>query len=208
MNIQISEHFNYRKLIRFTVPTIAMMIFTSIYGVVDGVFVSNFVGSEAFAAVNLIMPALMIMGSIGFMIGTGGSALVSKFLGEGKKEKANEVFSMLITVVIVVGGVLSIIGFIGIRLIEWIHGLSSVKNYSAFSDSGHERRPSLCCLQVLKPERSLSSHKRFSGSPGAKARKHPHERRTERALHRSRARGQRGNSGRRASHPRHRLSRR
>lgn len=122
MNIQISEHFNYRKLIRFTVPTIAMMIFTSIYGVVDGIFVSNFVGSEAFAAVNLIMPALMIMGSIGFMVGTGGSALVSKFLGEGKKEKANEVFSMLITVVIVVGGVLSIIGFIGIRLIAHLLG--------------------------------------------------------------------------------------
>ena len=122
MSIQISEHFNYRKLIRFTIPTIAMMIFTSIYGVVDGIFVSNFVGSEAFAAVNLIMPALMIMGSIGFMIGTGGSALVSKLLGEGKKEKAKEVFSMLITVVTVVGGALSIIGFVAIRGIAQLLG--------------------------------------------------------------------------------------
>ena len=122
VNIQISEHFNYGKLIRFTIPTIAMMIFTSVYGVVDGIFVSNFVGSDAFAAVNLIMPALMIMGSIGFMIGTGGSALVSKFLGEGKREKANEVFSMLIAVVIIVGGALSIIGFVAIRPIAQLLG--------------------------------------------------------------------------------------
>jgi len=122
MNIQISEHFNYRKLIQFTLPTIAMMIFTSIYGVVDGIFVSNFVGSDAFAAVNLIMPALMILGSVGFMIGTGGSALVSKTLGEGKKEKANESFSMLITVVIVVGLALSVIGIVAIRGIAELLG--------------------------------------------------------------------------------------
>ena len=122
MNIQISEHFNYRKLIRFTIPTIAMMIFTSIYGVVDGIFVSNFVGSDAFAAVNLIMPALMILGSVGFMIGTGGSALVSKTLGEGKKEKANEIFSMLITVVVVFGAVLSLIGIVAIRGIARLLG--------------------------------------------------------------------------------------
>ena len=108
MNIQISEHFNYRKLIRFTIPTIAMMIFTSIYGVVDGIFVSNFVGSEAFAAVNLIMPVLMILGSIGFMIGTGGSALVSKTLGEGKEKKAKEIFSMLVVAVILAGATLAL----------------------------------------------------------------------------------------------------
>lgn len=122
MNIQISDHFSYKKLIQFTLPTIAMMIFTSIYGVVDGIFVSNFVGSDAFAAVNLIMPALMIFGSIGFMIGTGGSALVSKCLGEGKEQKAKEIFSMLITVVIVVGAVLSVIGFVGIRGIAQLLG--------------------------------------------------------------------------------------
>ena len=122
MNIQISEHFNYRKLIRFTIPTIAMMIFTSIYGVVDGIFVSNCVGSDAFAAVNLIMPALMILGSVGFMIGTGGSALVSKTLGEGKKEKANEIFSMLITVVIVLGFALSLIGIVATPMIARLLG--------------------------------------------------------------------------------------
>lgn len=91
----VIRSFSYSKLIKFTLPTIAMMIFTSIYGVVDGVFVSNCVGSDAFAAVNLIMPIIMILGSVGFMIGTGGSAIVSKTLGEGKKEKANEYFQCL-----------------------------------------------------------------------------------------------------------------
>ena len=112
MNIQLSEHFTYKKLIRFTIPTIIMMIFTSIYGVVDGIFVSNFVGSDSFAAVNLIMPALMILGTIGFMIGTGGSALVSKTIGEGDKKKANQYFSMLIYLIIIVGIILSILGIV------------------------------------------------------------------------------------------------
>ena len=110
MKIQLSDHFSYSKLIKFTLPTIAMMIFTSIYGVVDGVFVSNCVGSDAFAAVNLIMPIIMILGSVGFMIGTGGSAIVSKTLGEGKKEKANEYFSMLVYLCVVSGVILSVIG--------------------------------------------------------------------------------------------------
>lgn len=92
MKIQLSEHFTYKKLIKFTIPTIIMMIFTSIYGVVDGIFISNCVGSDAFAAVNLIMPALMILGTIGFMIGTGGSALISKTIGEGKKKKQINIF--------------------------------------------------------------------------------------------------------------------
>ena len=112
MKIQLSDHFSYSKLIKFTLPTIAMMIFTSIYGVVDGVFVSNCVGSDAFAAVNLIMPIIMILGSVGFMIGTGGSAIVSKTLGEGKKEKANEYFSMLVYLCVVSGVILSVIGLI------------------------------------------------------------------------------------------------
>lgn len=110
MNIQLSEHFNYRKLIKFTMPTIIMMIFTSVYGIVDGIFVSNCVGSEAFAAINLIMPALMILGGVGFMIGTGGSAIVSKTIGEGEKEKANEYFSMLIYLLIILGVILTVIG--------------------------------------------------------------------------------------------------
>jgi len=112
MDIQLSEHFTYKKLIQFTIPTIIMMIFTSIYGVVDGLFVSNCVGSDAFAGVNLIMPALMILGAIGFMIGTGGSALVSKTMGEGDQEKANRYFSMLLYVVTIIGLIFTVIGFI------------------------------------------------------------------------------------------------
>ncbi len=111
MQIQLSEHFTYGKLIKFTIPTIIMMIFTSIYGVVDGLFISNVAGSSAFASVNLIMPAIMILGSIGFMIGTGGSALVSLTLGMGDKERANKIFSMLIYVLIIAGLVFSIAGF-------------------------------------------------------------------------------------------------
>ncbi len=110
MNIGLSEHFTYKKLIKFTIPTIIMMIFTSIYGVVDGIFVSNCVGSDAFAAVNLIMPAIMILGTLGFMMGTGGSALVSKTIGEGDKEKANRYFSMLVYLLVIVGLTLTIIG--------------------------------------------------------------------------------------------------
>ena len=112
MSIGLGGHFTYNKLIRFTLPTIIMMILTSIYGVVDGIFVSNRVGPEAFAAVNLIMPAIMILGTIGFMMGTGGSALVSKTIGEGDKEKANRYFSMLIYLLIIIGIVLTIIGII------------------------------------------------------------------------------------------------
>lgn len=120
--IQLSEHFSYIKLMRFTIPTIAMMIFTSIYGVVDGLFVSNIVGSEAFAGVNLIMPTLMMLGSVGFMVGTGGSALVSKTIGEGNKKLANRYFSMLIYFLLIVGIVLSILGNVFIRQISELLG--------------------------------------------------------------------------------------
>ncbi len=89
MKIKLSDHFTYSKLLRFVFPSIIMMVFTSIYGVVDGLFVSNFAGKTAFASINLVMPFVMILGGIGFMIGTGGTAFVSKVLGEGKKEKAN-----------------------------------------------------------------------------------------------------------------------
>lgn len=89
--IKLSDHFGYRKLMRFTMPSIVMLIFTSIYGVVDGLFVSNFVGKTSFAAVNLIMPVLMILGCVGFMFGTGGGALIAMSLGEGKKEKASHI---------------------------------------------------------------------------------------------------------------------
>lgn len=110
MAINLSENFTYKKLIKFTLPTIIMMIFTSIYGVVDGLFVSNVVGSDAFAAINLIMPAIMIIGTIGFMIGTGGSAIISKTLGEGDNDKANSYFSMLVYLEIILGLVFTAIG--------------------------------------------------------------------------------------------------
>ncbi len=122
MEIKLSDHFTYRRLFRFVLPSIVMMIFTSIYGVVDGLFVSNFAGKTEFAAVNLIMPFPMLLGAFGFMIGTGGSAIVSKTLGEGKKEKANEYFSMLVYVTIVAGIVLSVLGMISIRSIAQLMG--------------------------------------------------------------------------------------
>lgn len=112
MDIKLSDHFTYKRLFRFVIPSIAMMIFISIYGVVDGFFVSNFVGKTEFAAVNLIMPFPMLLGAFGFMIGTGGSALVSMTLGQGKKERANEIFSMLIKVTIVFGILLSVLGIL------------------------------------------------------------------------------------------------
>ena len=112
MNIQLSEHFTYGKLLKFTFPSIIMMVFTSIYGVVDGVFVSNFVGPESFAAVNLIMPFLMILGAIGFMLGTGGSALVAFILGTGDGQKANRVFSLMVYVLIVLGGIFAVGGIL------------------------------------------------------------------------------------------------
>ena len=92
MRIQLSEHFDYKKLLRFVLPSVVMIVFTLIYGVVDGLFISNFVGKSALTAINLIMPLLIIMGAIGFMIGTGGSALVAKTLGEKEPEKAHAYF--------------------------------------------------------------------------------------------------------------------
>lgn len=115
MEIKLSDHFTYKRLFRFVIPSIIMMIFTSIYGVVDGFFVSNYVGKTEFAAVNLIMPFPMMLGAFGFMVGTGGSALVSMSLGQGKKKEANEIFSMLIKITIIVGIILSVLGIIFTR---------------------------------------------------------------------------------------------
>ncbi|MDY2807934.1 MAG: MATE family efflux transporter [Oscillospiraceae bacterium] len=108
--IQLSDHFTYGKLLRFVFPSIIIMIFTSIYGVVDGLFVSNFSGKTSFAAINLIMPFVMVLGGIGFMIGTGGTALVSKVLGEREPEKANRYFSMMILFTVIVGVLLTVFG--------------------------------------------------------------------------------------------------
>lgn len=109
--IALSEHFDYKKLFRFTFPSVIMMIFTSIYGVVDGLFVSNIVGKDEFTAVNFIMPVLMILGSVGFMFGAGGSALVSKTLGEGRRDKTNSLFSLLVYVSAAVGVILAALGY-------------------------------------------------------------------------------------------------
>ena len=112
MKIQLSDHFTYSKLFRFTLPSIAMMVFTSIYGVVDGYFVSNFAGKTAFAAINLIMPFVMVLGGMGFMIGTGGTALVSKVLGQRDKATANRYFSMMIELTLLLGILLGVLGVV------------------------------------------------------------------------------------------------
>ena len=112
MSISLSEHFTYKKLLRFVFPSIIMMIFTSIYSVVDGLFVSNFVGKTALAAINLIMPFIMGISALGFMIGTGGSAIVAKTLGEQKEEKAIEYFSLLVYATAIGGLILSLLGII------------------------------------------------------------------------------------------------
>ena len=113
--IQLSDHFTYGRLLRFTLPSIVMMIFTSIYSVVDGLFVSNFVGKTPFAAINLIMPILIVLGALGFMIGTGGSAIVAKTLGERDTERANHYFSMLVYVTVVGGVLLTALGELLLR---------------------------------------------------------------------------------------------
>lgn len=115
MNIQLSDHFTFRKLLRFTLPSIVMMIFSSIYGVVDGIFVSNYAGKIPFTAINLIMPYLMIFGTLGFMVGTGGTALISAKLGMGKKEEANDIFSMLTVVCILGGVILTVLSLVFLR---------------------------------------------------------------------------------------------
>lgn len=122
MKIQLSDHFTYKKLLRFVFPSIIMMVFTSIYGVVDGLFVSNYTGKTAFAAVNLIMPFIMILGSVGYMIGTGGSAIVSFTLGTGDKERANRYFSMMVYFTIISGILFTILGLIFIRPIARLFG--------------------------------------------------------------------------------------
>ena len=115
MRIQLSDHFSYKKLIKFTLPSIAMMIFTSIYGVVDGFFVSNFAGKTPFAAVNLILPFLMIVATVGMMFGTGGTAIVAKTFGEGKREKANALFSLFVYTAFGLGVVFAVLGILFIR---------------------------------------------------------------------------------------------
>lgn len=112
MEIQLSDHFTYRKLFRYVLPSILMMLVTSTYSIVDGLFVSNFVGKTAFAAVNLIMPLLLGVSSVGFMLGTGGSAIVSMTLGQGKGQLANRYFSMIVYATFVLGCGFAVLGFL------------------------------------------------------------------------------------------------
>lgn len=125
MQIQLSDHFNYGKLLRFTLPTIVMMIFTSVYSVVDGFYISNFVGITPFAAINLIMPFTQLLGCVGFMFGAGGSALVSATLGEKNRQKANRIFSMLIYITIVSGAAGAVFGIAFIEPIAIAMGADS-----------------------------------------------------------------------------------
>jgi len=120
--IQLSDHFSYGRLLRFIIPSVGMMIFTSIYMVVDGFFVSNFAGKTPFAAVNLIMPLITIFATVGFIFGTGGSAIVAKTFGEGDKEKANRYFSLFTYVSFVLGVILAVIGIVFIRPIAVVLG--------------------------------------------------------------------------------------
>ena len=121
-NIQLSDHFTYGRLLRFVLPSISMMVFASIYGVVDGLFVSNFVGKVPFAAVNLIMPAIMILGPLGMVVGTGGSAIVAKTMGEGDYERANRYFSLMVYATAIGGSILALIGFIFMRPLSLLLG--------------------------------------------------------------------------------------
>lgn len=120
--IQLSDHFTYGRLLRFTLPSIGMMIFTSIYGVVDGFFISNYAGKVPFSAINLIYPFLMILSTVGFMFGTGGSAIVAKAFGEGKKEKGNRYFSLFVYVTIVLGIVFAVLGIIFVPTVAELLG--------------------------------------------------------------------------------------
>lgn len=126
MQIKLSDHFSYGKLLRFSLPSILMMIFTSIYGVVDGFFVSNFAGEDAFSAVNLIMPFLMICSTVGFMFGTGGSALVAKEYGMGEKEKANKHFSLLVYFSFLISVIIAVFAFIFLEPISYLLGAREV----------------------------------------------------------------------------------
>ena len=124
MRIQLSDHFTYQKLVRFVLPSVFMMIVTSVYVVIDGLFISNFVGDTPFAAINFIYPFIMVLGGVGFMLGTGGTALVSKIMGENDREKANRVFSMIILFAVILGLSLTMFGEIFVEPIAKLLGAS------------------------------------------------------------------------------------
>lgn len=122
MHIRLSDHFDYSRLLRFTLPSVIMMVFTSVYGVVDGLFVSNFVGKTSFAALNFIFPFIMVLGTLGFMFGAGGSALVGKTLGEGNSDKANRIFSFILWFSAVIGIAVGAVGFTAVGTVATLLG--------------------------------------------------------------------------------------
>ena len=113
--IQISDHFTFKKLLQYTFPSIVMLVFTSIYTIVDGFFVSNFAGKAEFTALNFIFPFISMLGSIGFLFGTGGSALIAKTMGEGDHKKANQIFSLIVYVSVAVSVIVALCGIFTIR---------------------------------------------------------------------------------------------
>lgn len=119
MEIKLSDNFNYLKLIKFTIPTIAMLIFTSIYSIVDGFFVSNYVGKTEFAAINLVFPCIVMLGAFGFMFGTGGSAIIAKTIGENDNQKATKYFSMIVYASIIIALFFTILGYFLIEPVEY-----------------------------------------------------------------------------------------
>ena len=157
MEIKLSDHFGYRKLIRFTMPSIIMMVFCSIYGVVDGIFVSNFINDDgiSFAAVNLIMPLLMFFSAVGFMIGTGGSALVSKIMGQGDLKKANGIFSMLIYISIALGIFFTALGLLILKPVSIWFGAEG-KTLDACLTYGYILIPSLTFFLLQNVFQSFS----------------------------------------------------
>lgn len=153
MRITLSDHFTYQKLLRFTMPSIVMMIITSVYSIVDGFFVSNCVGKNAFAALNLIFPVLMALSAFGFMVGTGGSALIAKTLGEGKTKEENGIFSMLVAILAVGGAVLAAVFFVFIRPISYAVGATELTHRRLPCSTGascSSRCRSSCCKTAFR----------------------------------------------------------
>ena len=153
MTIQLSDHFTYKKLLRFCLSPVVMMVFTSIYGVVDGLFVSNFVGTTPFAAINLVMPFIMILGGFGFMLGTGGSALVAKTLGQKNPELANRYFTMIILLTLICGAILSAAGIALMEPISLLLGATPAMLPTAWFTAGWcwPSIPPSCCKMCFKP---------------------------------------------------------
>ena len=122
MQIQLSDHFTYKRLMRFVLSPVLMMIFTSVYSVVDGLFISNFAGKTPFAAANFIYPVIMVLGAVGFMFGAGGTAIVSKTLGEGHKTHANRYFTLVVIATAVCGLVLAVVGIVSVESVARLMG--------------------------------------------------------------------------------------